>query len=107
MMQDKVLSMIGLARRAGCADSGDAAVRCAIDRRKARLIILAGDASERTKEVFRHLARESGTPLAVYGAVNDLGRALGKPLRAVVSINDEGFARSIIGILERGVTCEK
>lgn len=101
-MTGSVLNMIGLARRAGHVDSGDAAVRGAIGRKKARLIILADDAADRTKETFGRLAREAGVPLMQYGTRYSLGRMLGKPIRSVVAINDDNFARGIAGAVERG-----
>lgn len=101
-MADKVLNMIGLARRAGCVDSGDAAVRFSIGRRRARLIILADDAAVRTREAFERLAREAGIPLRLYGTKDNLGRILGKPARSVLAITGESLARGVVKAMERG-----
>lgn len=106
-MAGTVLNMIGLARRAGYVDSGDAAVRSTINRKRARLIILADDAAERTKKAFVRLAREAGIPLVLYGTKDNLGRMLGKPYRSVVAITDENFARGIVRSMERGEANEK
>lgn len=106
-MAGTVLNMIGLARRAGHVESGDAAVRGSIGRRRARLIILAGDAAERTKEAFGRLARDAGIPLVVCGTKDSLGSILGKPSRSVAAITDDNFARGIVKAIERGEVLEK
>ncbi|MCL6611898.1 MAG: ribosomal L7Ae/L30e/S12e/Gadd45 family protein [Peptococcaceae bacterium] len=106
-MAGTVLNMIGLARRAGQVESGDAAVRNSVCRGRARLIILAGDAAERTREAFGRLARDYGIPLVVFGTKEGLGGILGKPPRSVVAVTGENFARGIVKIIERGEVFEK
>lgn len=106
-MAGAVLNLVGLARRAGHVRSGDAAVRSAIVRREARLVILAEDAAERTKQVFQRLAGDAGLPVILYSTRDDLGRVLGKPFRSVVAVTDENFARGIIRGMERGETAKE
>ncbi|MFZ5646310.1 MAG: L7Ae/L30e/S12e/Gadd45 family ribosomal protein [Bacillota bacterium] len=101
-MAGSVLNMIGLARRAGHVESGDAAVRSAVDRGKVILLILAEDAAERTRRAFGRLAGDAGIPLISCGTKEDLGKILKKPARSVVAITDKNFARGIVGALERG-----
>ncbi len=101
-MADAVLNLIGLARKAGLVDSGDAAVRRSIGRGRARLVILAGDAARGTREVFGRLARDAGIPLVLYGTRESLGMILGKPIRSVVAVADDNFARGIVKAIERG-----
>jgi ribosomal protein L7Ae-like RNA K-turn-binding protein len=94
--------MVGLARRAGQAVSGDTAVRYAINRKTARIVILAENAAERTVEVYRRLSGDAGIPLILHGTKDELGRATGKPYRAVVAITDDNLARGVFMALERG-----
>ena len=101
-MTGSVLNIISLARRARCVESGDSAVRGAIGRGKVRLIILAGDAAQRTKKNFELLAGDAGIPLIVYGSKDSLGRILGKPSRSVVAVTDQNLAKGIAGALEKG-----
>ena len=49
-MQDKFLSAIGLARRAGAIALGTAEVRDSMKNGKAKLVIVASDVSENTKK---------------------------------------------------------
>lgn len=100
-MGEKVLNLIGLARRGGFTDSGDAAVRTAIQNRRAKLIIIAEDAAARTGDAFRLLAGDAGIPVVVCGTKENLGRILGKTLRSVVAVTDNNFARGIAQAMER------
>ena len=51
-MNDKVISLLGLAERAGKIASGEFAAEKAVKTGKARLIIVAEDASDNTKKKF-------------------------------------------------------
>jgi ribosomal protein L7Ae-like RNA K-turn-binding protein len=94
-------SMLGLCMRAGKLVSGDFAAEQALRRRKADLLLLAEDASERTREKFLKLAQQAGIPCYSAGARSDLGDALGKADRAVVVIQSRDFTKGLIGILQR------
>lgn len=93
--------MLGLCQRAGKLLSGDFAAEQALRRRKADLVILAEDASERTREKFTKLVEQAGTPCYSVGTRADLGSALGKADRAVVVVQSRDFTKGIIGILQR------
>ena len=55
---DKLLQMMGLARRANLLLAGEEVVADAIAAHKARLVLLAADASERTGKKTRQMAGE-------------------------------------------------
>ncbi|MDR1669355.1 MAG: ribosomal L7Ae/L30e/S12e/Gadd45 family protein [Oscillospiraceae bacterium] len=100
-MNPKALRLLGLAYRAGKVAWGLEAVRSA----KARLILLADGAGNAvTREIVR-LSDKTGTPVkGIPADKNALGRAIGKSVCAVVSVNDEGFAKSIALALEEAQT---
>jgi ribosomal protein L7Ae-like RNA K-turn-binding protein len=93
--------MLGLCQRAGKTASGDLAAEQALKKRKAELLILADDASERTREKFVELAARVGVPCYCAGTRDELGEALGKAHRAAVVIQSRDFAKGIVGILEK------
>jgi len=93
--------MLGLCQRAGKLASGDLAAEQALKKGKADLLILAEDASERTREKFARLAARSGVPCYLAGTRDELGSALGKAHRAAVAVQSKDFTKGIIGILER------
>lgn len=101
MISPRLLMMLGLCQRAGKLVSGDFASEQALRRRKASLVLLAEDASERTREKFERLAADSGTPCYVAGSRSELGSALGKADRAVVVIQSRDFTRGICDILRQ------
>lgn len=105
-MADKLLSLLGLARRAGKIEPGfDAAVSAARSG-KAGLLIAAGDISEKTVKNLRYEGDRAGVPtLRVKVRMEELGRACG--MRAgVLAVTDKGFSKAIQG-LEEAVTDEK
>ncbi|MBE3575942.1 MAG: ribosomal L7Ae/L30e/S12e/Gadd45 family protein [Firmicutes bacterium] len=83
---------LGLAQRAGALAAGSEAVRQAIRRRQACLVILAQDLSPTTAQAFSRLAAAQGVPVRSMGTAQELGRAIGKPARGVLAITDPRFA---------------
>ena len=59
-MNDKVISLLGLAERAGKIASGEFAAEKAVKTGKARLIIVAEDASDNTKKKFSDIPSPAG-----------------------------------------------
>lgn len=95
---DKLLSMLGLARRAGKVSSGSVGCEQAIKGKAAQLVIIAADASENTKKSFNNSCTYYGIPVIEYSDTEHLGRAIGAEERAVVSVNDKNFAKAISDI---------
>lgn len=98
----RVRALLGFAQRAGRVASGYAAVLRAIGKRKAKLVILALDASPRTRRSVEEAAASGGVPVVLWGSMAGLGEALGKPDRAVVAVCDDGFARALRAALQAG-----
>ena len=97
---DKVLSLIGLASRAGAVKSGEFSVEKAVKSGKGRLVIVAEDASDNTKKMFEDMCRYYHTPIRIFGTKEELGRWSGKAYRASICVLDEGFAKSVIERME-------
>lgn len=97
--KDKVLSMVGLATRAGKVASGEFSTEKAVKRGKAVLVLVAGDASENTKKMFTNMCAFYKVPLRIYGTKETLGRAMGKEYRASIALLDRGFAGSVLKLI--------
>ena len=95
MKQDKVLSMIGLATKAGKTVSGEFSTEKAVKSGKAWLVIVSRSASENTKKMFRTMCTYYEVPLYFYGEKEELGPALGKETRTSLALLDEGFAHAV------------
>ena len=94
-MTDKVLSMLGLARRAGKLIYGSENAVNSARQGKAYLVIMAGDASDRTKKLLRNKCKSFSVPLFEYSTKADLGSALGKSDISALSVSDRNFAKAI------------
>lgn len=95
MTGNKVLSLIGLATKAGKTASGEFLTEREVKSRKAALVIVAGDASENTKKKFRNMCDYYKVPIYFYEDKDTLGHAMGKQFRASLAVLDEGFAKGI------------
>jgi ribosomal protein L7Ae-like RNA K-turn-binding protein len=94
-MKNSVLSLLGIARRAGRLSLGHDAVDEALKKREAKLIILAQDVSVRTATHAQKAAEQAGVPwLALADSMQEIGVALGKKA-GVIAVNDQGFAKRL------------
>lgn len=96
---DRVLSMIGLATKAGKVVSGEFSVEKSIKSGRAFLVVIAEEASENTRKKFTNSCEFYNVPLRFYGDKQSLGKANGKMTRTSISIQDEGFAKQIIAAI--------
>lgn len=95
MTGNKVLSLIGLATKAGKTASGEFLTEREVKSGKAALVIVAGDASENTKKKFRNMCDYYKVPIYFYEDKDTLGHAMGKQFRSSLAVLDEGFAKGI------------
>lgn len=94
-MQSKVLSLIGLATKAGRTVSGEFCTEREVKSGSAALVIVADDASDNTKKKFQNMCDYYHVPIRFYRDKDTLGHAMGKQFRASLAILDQGFAKGI------------
>lgn len=94
-MQNRILSYLGLSMKAGKVVSGEFSVEQAVKKGKAEIVIVAEDASANTKKLFSDKCKFYNIPQYVYGTKEQLGRAVGKEMRASVAVIDAGLADKI------------
>ena len=80
-MTDRMLFLLGLARKAGAVRSGEEGCLAAIRSREAYLVIISEDASDGTSKKFHDKVR--------------LGHAMGVSPRSCMAIINEGLAELI------------
>ena len=95
MKNDKVLQMLGLAARGRKIESGEFSTEKAVKEGKAGLVIVAKDASDNTKKLFRNMCAFYEVPYYEYAVKEDLGRCIGKQYRASLAVTDSGFAKAL------------
>lgn len=95
----KLLNMIGLAKRAGKITTGTFICEKMIKSRTAKLVVLATDASENTKKTILDGCKFYNVEVIEVSDMDALGHAVGADaLRAVISVNDNNFAKAILDI---------
>lgn len=103
MRKDKVLSMLGLARRAGRLSMGHDMAQQAIKRKKAKAVFLCADSSDRLKREFEKAAQQyaNGIPvLKTDVTMDEIHYSVGSRA-GVITIDDENFSSKIISLLEQ------
>lgn len=95
-MNDKELSLLGLARRAGKLEAGFDVCAAAARDGKAFLLLAARDVSDKTFKNLRYEAERAGiNAVRLNAAMTETGRACG--VRAgVLAVTDEGFAKAVL-----------
>lgn len=96
MQRNKVLSLAGLAARAGKLASGEYIVENSIRSGEGYLVLVAEDASANTKKKFSDKCSYYQVPILFTGTREELGRAIGKDFRASAVALDEGFAKAML-----------
>ena len=102
--QNKVLGLIGLSAKAGKIAFGAEQVEEFIEKNKAKLVIIAEDASSRTKENFEKLCKKKNLRVVTYQTIENLSKAIGKQNKAVIAILDKNLGEEIYKIICGGVT---
>ena len=92
---NKVLSLLGLATKAGKVASGEFSTEKSVKTGKGFLVLVADDASQNTKKKFQNMCTYYEVPLYFFGEKEMLGHAMGKEFRASLAVLDEGFAKAI------------
>ncbi len=95
MKQDKVLSMISLATKAGKTVSGEFSVEKAVKAGNAHLVIVSTEASANTRKKFINMCSFYNVPIHFYGTKEELGHYMGKEFRATLAIIDDGFKNAL------------
>ncbi len=99
-MRDKVLSLLGIARRADKMVFGEAILEQFKDK-NIKYVFIASDASVKTKERYLKKCRYYQVPFSLNYDAGQLDKAIGRANIKTIGITDEGFAKKFI--LEGGV----
>ena len=96
MSGGNILSLLGLALRGGRLAAGDEPTALAAQGGKARLVLLASDAGEKTLRRGTHLAEEGNCLiLTLPFSKAELGGALGRSSTAIMALTDLGLANAL------------
>lgn len=93
---NKILSMIGLSKKAGRLLEGNERVIEASWTGRVSLIIIAEDLAEARRKNLQRIASESGTPYCILPVtMQELGERLGSRPVGILGVTDHGLATAI------------
>ena len=95
MINKKILGLIGLSARARKICFGADSVEEHAKKKKVKLILVATDSSERTKEKFKKISDEYKIPIVIMGEIEELSKAIGKSNKAILGIEDINLSNEI------------
>lgn len=98
---NKVLSLLGLATKAGKVASGEFSTEKSVKTGKGFLVLVADDASQNTRKKFQNMCDFYEVPIYFIANKEELGRFCGKEFRASLSVQDENFAKAMLKELQK------
>jgi ribosomal protein L7Ae-like RNA K-turn-binding protein len=93
---ERIYTFLGFAQKAGKLVSGENTVEARAKERSAKLILVAEDAPDHTKERMASLANRYHLQYTEFGEKNRIGQSIGKSPRNVVLISDKELAVQIL-----------
>ena len=95
MINKKIIGLIGLATKARNISYGADSVEIQVKKKKVYLIIVAQDASDRTKEKFKNISEKYKIPLIIVGKIEELSKAIGKSNKAILGVENLNLSKEI------------
>ena len=95
-MKNEILSLLGLAMKAGKCVSGEFTVEKTVKDHKAKLVVIATDTSQASKKSYTDMCAYYHVPIIEEGTKEELGHCIGKEFRAALALTDSGFAEGIM-----------
>ncbi len=106
-MKKKINSYMGFAKKSGNLISGGNTCTITGSKGRLKLLIIAEDASENSREKMVRLAEKTDTAYRIYGRADDLSHAIGTSGRSVFGVTDRNFADTIMNAIDEVQEKEK
>ena len=102
-MNDKILTLLGFASKAGKLSYGFDAVKTALTQSKSKLVLMASDVSSKSqKEVFFYGEKFKTTAMVLNDYdMETISHAVGRKC-GIVSVNDVSFAEGLLSAINVG-----
>lgn len=94
-MTNKVYGLLGICAKAGDIVSGTDITIENVEKKKAKLVIVAKDCSEKTIKNMKFICEKNKVPIHIFGKIEDLSKSIGKSNRGVIGIKNENLANEI------------
>lgn len=99
-MSRDYLNLLGLAFRAGKCTIGEESVIKDIQRKKAKLVLIAKDTGPQTRKKVMDKCGSYQIPYKIADDRDTISQAIGKTGRVVIAITDKGFADKLKSMLD-------
>lgn len=87
--------MLGISAKAGKVVCGNDATIEDIERHKVKLVIVAEDASEKTKKNMKYVCEKNKVPILEFGNIDEISRTIGKTNKAIIGIKSKSLSEAI------------
>ena len=102
---NRILSLLGLTRRAGKAVLGFGPTCAALEKGRIRLVIMAGDTAANTRKKMEKICRRHDVPFYYLANREALGRAVGRKAQVVLGLPAHGLTGLIMKELSAVAQC--
>lgn len=102
-MNNKVLSLLGFAAKAGKLSFGMDTAVSAIRSSKSKLVVVSGEISPKSQKELTFYADKKGIPVKIFREfdIQTVSKAVGRKC-GIISVNDSSFADAVIKAEETG-----
>ena len=97
---DKILSLLGFAKKAKMLVTGSNAVLRRILTGEAEIVIVTEDAGNSVKDKFKRLCDENEVAFFILGSQLDFERATNEQNKVIYSVLDAGFKNKLVQLIE-------
>ncbi len=95
MNAEKVKSLLQIGQKGRLLHIGKLSVSVLIKRKRAALVLLASDASEKLKHEIEWECRRNNIPIYIFSSKDELGKVCNRETVAVIGISDKNLAKGI------------
>ncbi len=93
--EDKIYGLIGLATRARKIAYGNDAVMDCLKQKKAKLVVITEDASEKTRKNMQYVCKKNNVKIIIFGKKDKLSHIIGKDNKVVIALKEKNIADEI------------
>ena len=102
-LSKEYLNSLGLAYRAGKLTLGEESIIRDIQKRRAKLVLIASDIGPNTKSKLTERCNFYNVPFRIVDNRDIISQAIGKSGRVAIAILDSGFANKITSLLDESI----
>ncbi|MCF7919101.1 MAG: ribosomal L7Ae/L30e/S12e/Gadd45 family protein [Candidatus Cloacimonetes bacterium] len=95
----RLYNLLQICARAGQLKTGYDSVSKMIGQRRARLVLLAEDFSERNKQRIMRICEEAGVPVFILGTMAEYSCQFSQRATGIIMTPDRNFARGLLKII--------